>query len=56
MDCDSKASELVAELAAEYGVPILLHFQNDLYNAHFEGFYKLLEKFPKVNFRGHPME
>ena len=53
VDCDSKASEMVAQLARDYNVPVLLHFQNDLYNAHFERFPKMLEKFPNVNFVGH---
>ena len=53
VDCDSKPSQMIAELAQEYRVPVLLHFQYEMYNLHFERFHTLLEKFPKVNFIGH---
>jgi len=53
VDCDSVSIERVAELAQDYGVPVLLHFQHEMYNLHIERFHKILEKFPKVNFIGH---
>src|SRR5580704_11002855 len=53
VDCDSPAIEEVAEVAQEFNVPMLLHFQHDKYNKHIERFYRILEKFPKVNFIGH---
>jgi uncharacterized protein len=53
VECDSKESQLLYELAAEYKVPILLHFQHGSYNLGFERFHKMLEKFPKTNFIGH---
>lgn len=53
VDCDSKPIEMIAELAQEHGVPVLLHFQHETYNLKFERFDKMLEKFPKVNFIGH---
>ncbi len=53
VDCDSKPSHVMAELAQEYNVPVLLHFQHETYNLHIERFHKMLEKFPKVNFIGH---
>lgn len=53
VDCDSPAIEEVAELAREYWVPVLLHFQHNTYNLHIERFHKILEKFPRVNFIGH---
>jgi len=53
IDCDSMPIEKVAELAQEYRVPVLLHFQYETYNLHFERFHKILEKFPKVTFIGH---
>jgi predicted TIM-barrel fold metal-dependent hydrolase len=34
-------------------VPVVLHFEHEKYNFHIERFYKILEKFPKVNFIGH---
>jgi len=43
----------IAELAREYDVPVLLHFQEGRYNHHLDRFHKVLEKFPEVNFLGH---
>lgn len=51
--CDSKGMQLVASIAAHYGVPVLMHFQHQTYNLGFERFHRMLEKFPKVNFIGH---
>lgn len=53
VDSDSKHIELVATIAKEYDVPVLLHFQHEAYNFGFENFHKILEKFPTVNFIGH---
>jgi predicted TIM-barrel fold metal-dependent hydrolase len=53
VDCDSKPIELVAEIAQDFNVPVLLHFQHGTYNTRFERFRTILEKFPKVNFIGH---
>lgn len=53
VDCDSKHIELIAALARDYDVPVLMHFQHGKYNTGFERFHKMLEKFPKVNFIGH---
>jgi predicted TIM-barrel fold metal-dependent hydrolase len=51
--CDSPPIEMVAEVAQEFGVPVLMHFQHEMYNLHIENFHKILEKYPKVNFIGH---
>ena len=51
--CDSKFVWAVAEVAQDFGVPMLLHFQHNAYNLGIENFHKTLEKFPKVNFIGH---
>ena len=51
--CDSKHVWAVAEVAQEFGVPVLLHFQYGRYNLGIENFHRTLEKFPKVNFIGH---
>ncbi|HKQ39406.1 MAG TPA: amidohydrolase family protein [Verrucomicrobiae bacterium] len=51
--CDSPALHRVAEVAKEFGVPMLLHFMHDQYNTGIENFHKTLEKFPTVNFIGH---
>jgi predicted TIM-barrel fold metal-dependent hydrolase len=53
VDCDSPGIVEVAEVAQEFNVPILLHFQHNKYNKHIERFHSVLEKFPKVNFIGH---
>ena len=53
VDADSRALAIVAELAQEFGVPVLLHFQFGRYNTSFERFPRILEKFPAVNFIGH---
>jgi len=51
--CDSKFFERIAAMAAEFKVPVLMHFQHGVYNLGIENFHKTLEKFPKVNFIGH---
>jgi predicted TIM-barrel fold metal-dependent hydrolase len=53
VECDSKHIRLVAEIAQEFSVPVLLHFQHKTYNLSFERFHKILEQYPKVNFIGH---
>ncbi|MFN0122225.1 MAG: amidohydrolase family protein [Blastocatellia bacterium] len=53
VDCDSPYSQNLAALAADYGVPVLLHFQYNKFNTAYERFHKVLEKFPRVNFIGH---
>lgn len=53
LDPESKHMDNLAGLAQEYSVPILLHFQHERYNIKYDQFYKVLAKFPKVNFIGH---
>jgi len=53
VECDSKESQILYALAAEYKVPILLHFQHDTYNMGIERLHMMLEKFPSTNFLGH---
>lgn len=53
VDSDSSAMQRVAGLAEEFGVPVLMHFQQGRYNHHFERFHHVLERHPKVNFIGH---
>lgn len=53
VEADSEASQELYRLAADYQVPILLHFQHETYNRGFERFHKMLEKHPKTNFIGH---
>jgi predicted TIM-barrel fold metal-dependent hydrolase len=51
--CDSPRSDDLYALAADYQVPVLLHFQHETYNLGFERFDKVLEKFPRTSFIGH---
>lgn len=53
VECDSRESRILYDLAAEYRVPILLHFQHGTYNLGFERLGKMLEKHPKTTFIGH---
>ena len=53
VDCDGPEIAMLAEIAGEFGVPILMHFQEGMFNNGFPTFRKTLEKYPKVNFIGH---
>jgi predicted TIM-barrel fold metal-dependent hydrolase len=53
LDCDGPEVRAVAELARDYKVPVLLHFEHNTYNLGFNRFYRVLEKYPTVNFIGH---
>jgi predicted TIM-barrel fold metal-dependent hydrolase len=53
VECDSPESQALYALAAEYRVPILLHFQHGAYNLGFDRFHTMLEKYPKTVFIGH---
>jgi predicted TIM-barrel fold metal-dependent hydrolase len=53
VECDSQESQILYALAAEYKVPILLHFQHATYNMGIERLHTMLEKFPNTNFLGH---
>jgi predicted TIM-barrel fold metal-dependent hydrolase len=53
VDCDSKEMQRIYKLAEEHQVPVLMHWQFQMFNYNFERFPKMLEKYPKVNFIGH---
>jgi predicted TIM-barrel fold metal-dependent hydrolase len=53
VEADSPHIELVASIAQEFRVPVLLHFEHEQYNKGFARFHRILEKFPRVNFIGH---
>lgn len=53
VESDSQPIIGIAELARDYGVPVLLHFQHDKYNRQFARFHHILDRFPQVNFIGH---
>ncbi len=53
VEADSKSIDLIAGIAREYSVPVLLHFEYEHYNLNFTRFHKVLERFPEVAFIGH---
>lgn len=53
VDCDSPHMERVFAVAADFQMPVLMHFQFGKYNTGIERFHKVLEKYPRVNFIGH---
>ena len=53
VECDSHEMQKIYQLARAYDVPVLMHWQHGMYNYGFERFYKMLEKYPTVNFIGH---
>jgi predicted TIM-barrel fold metal-dependent hydrolase len=53
VESDSKYIDLIADIAAEHHVPVLLHFEHKHYNFSIENFHKVLERHSKVNFIGH---
>ena len=50
---DSKPMFQLYEIAREFNVPVLLHFQTGSYNHGIERMHQVLEKYPTVNFIGH---
>jgi predicted TIM-barrel fold metal-dependent hydrolase len=53
VDADSRHMQLIASIAREFDVPVLMHFQHDTYNMGIERFHKMLDRYPRVNFIGH---
>jgi predicted TIM-barrel fold metal-dependent hydrolase len=53
VDCDSPEMHKIYQLAQSRGVPVLMHWQHQMYNYGFERFYKVLGKYPRVTFLGH---
>lgn len=53
VECDSPAIHLLADIAADFDVPVLLHFQHGVYNLSIERFHKVLEKHSRAAFIGH---
>ncbi len=50
---DSTEMELIYDIARAYKVPVLLHFQYQMFNTSYENFEKVLKKYSDVNFIGH---
>ena len=53
VECDSPEMQRLYELAADYRVPVLMHWQHKMYTYGFERFHTMLEKYPKTTFIGH---
>jgi predicted TIM-barrel fold metal-dependent hydrolase len=53
VECDSPQMQDLYRLAADYRVPILMHWQYGTYNYGYDRFGRMLEKFPKTTFVGH---
>ena len=53
VECDSPEMQRIFQLAQDRQVPVLMHWQFEMYNFGFERFHRMLEKYPKVNFLGH---
>lgn len=53
VDADSKHMDLIASIAKEHRVPVLMHFEHEHYNLGIQNFHKLLDRHPKVVFIGH---
>jgi len=53
VECDSPEMQRIYQLAADYRVPILMHWQYKRYNYGFERFHRMLKKYPRTIFIGH---
>ena len=53
VECDSPEMRRIYELAQAYDVPVLMHWQYNMYNRGYDRFHKMLRKYPRVNFIGH---
>ena len=53
VECDSPEMQKIYQLAQAHRVPVLMHWQFEMYNYGFERFHRMLEKYPRVNFLGH---
>jgi predicted TIM-barrel fold metal-dependent hydrolase len=53
VEADSPHIDLVAAIAREHGVPVLMHFEHGNYNRGIDKFSRVLARHPQVNFIGH---
>lgn len=53
VQADSEHIQKIAGIAQEFKIPVLLHFEHGNYNLGLDKFYKILDKYPRVNFIGH---
>jgi predicted TIM-barrel fold metal-dependent hydrolase len=55
LPCDSLEMQAIYEIAQEYKVPVIMHFQYETFNTGFENLGKMLKKWPGVVFVGHAL-
>jgi len=53
VECDSPSMQKIYALAQAHRVPVLMHWQFEMYNFGFERFHRVLARFPRVTFIGH---
>lgn len=53
VECDSAEMQRLYQCAQANGVPVLMHWQHEMYNHGFDRFHRMLEKYPRVTFIGH---
>jgi predicted TIM-barrel fold metal-dependent hydrolase len=53
VECDAPDMQRIYQLAADFHVPVLIHWQYERYNYGFERFHKILTKYPRTSFMGH---
>lgn len=51
--CDSQGMQRLYQLAADYDVPVLMHWKYEVYSFGFPRFHRMLKKYPKTKFIGH---
>ena len=50
VECDAPEMQRIYALAQAHRVPVLMHWQFEMYNYGFERFHKMLEKYPQGEF------
>ena len=53
LEVDCRPMRLIYDIAREFDVPVLMHFQHERYNLGLERFHRILEEYPTVKFIGH---
>jgi predicted TIM-barrel fold metal-dependent hydrolase len=53
LPCDAPEMDLIYSIAQAYQVPVLMHFQYEMFNTGYERFANVLKKWPRVTFIGH---
>jgi predicted TIM-barrel fold metal-dependent hydrolase len=53
IECDAPGMQAIYQLAQAHDVPVLMHWQFEMYNYGFERFHAMLKKYPRVTFLGH---